>query len=84
MIDDNEGGGHAPAPKKKIGFALMDKKRLAEVSALGGASVPQSSRSFAQDRALARKAGAKGGKASHAGGRRRTLGGALRRTIVDD
>jgi len=69
--------------KKKVGFALLDKKRLAEVSALGGASVPHTSRSFAQDRNLARKAGAKGGKASHGGGRRRVVKTALRRGIVN-
>jgi uncharacterized protein len=68
--------------KSRRGFASMDKKKLVEIAASGGAAVPANKRSFAQDRELARKAGAKGGKASRGGSRRsRSLGQALQSAL---
>lgn len=50
--------------KKLRGFAAMDPERRREVSRLGGSSVPKEKRSFSADHALARSAGALGGKQS--------------------
>ncbi len=66
----------ANAPEEKIpgtsrrGFASMDPERQRELARKGGASVPGDKRSFSQDRALAAKAGRKGGENSH-GSRRK-------------
>jgi hypothetical protein len=49
---------------KKRGFAAMDPERRREIARSGGAAVPSDKRSFAQDRQLAARAGAKGGAAS--------------------
>ena len=51
-------------PKPPRGFAAMDADRVREIASLGGKSVPADKRSFAQDRKLAARAGAKGGKAT--------------------
>ena len=48
----------------KRGFASMTKERRLEISRMGGASVPREKRSFAQNAALAREAGRKGGSVS--------------------
>ena len=53
------------------GFASMDPDYQRELARKGGASVPGDKRSFSQDRALAAKAGKKGGENSHGGGGRR-------------
>ena len=58
-------------PKAKRGFAAMDKARQREIAAMGGASVPDEKRSFSKNRWLASTAGAKGGAASHGGGRKK-------------
>lgn len=63
-------GPENPCPPRPRGFAAMTKERLKEIAAKGGAAVPAHRRSFAQDRALATSAGAKGGAASHGGGRK--------------
>lgn len=49
------------APKSNRGFASMDQNRQREIARKGGQSVPNSKRSFSQDRSLAAKAGRKGG-----------------------
>lgn len=49
------------AIKKKVGFALMSKDRLKEVSRQGGVNVPASKRAFAQNIELAQRAGLIGG-----------------------
>ena len=53
----------------KRGFASMDPARQREIARKGGASVPSEKRSFSQDRALAAKAGRKGGESSHGAAR---------------
>lgn len=50
----------------KRGFASLSPERRAEIARMGGASVPAEKRSFAQNRQLARSAGAKGGAAKKA------------------
>lgn len=47
----------------------MSPEKLRAISSLGGKSIPAHLRSFAQNRDLASTAGAKGGAASHGGGR---------------
>lgn len=51
----------------KRGLASLSPERRAEIARKGGASVPAEKRSFAQNRNLARTAGAKGGAAKKAG-----------------
>ena len=51
----------------KRGFASLSPERRVEIARSGGASVPAEKRSFAQNRQLARSAGAKGGSAKKAG-----------------
>ena len=51
----------ATKPKPPRGFAAMDPARQREIASKGGKSVPADKRSFAQDRELAARAGAKGG-----------------------
>lgn len=58
-------------PKSRRGFASMDPEKQREIARKGGASVPDERRSFSQNRDLAVAAGAKGGAASHGGGRRK-------------
>ena len=53
------------------GFASMDPDYQRELARRGGASVPGDKRSFSQDRALAAKAGKKGGENSHGSGRKK-------------
>ena len=48
----------------------MDPERRRAISSLGGKALPAHLRSFAQNRDLASTAGAKGGAASHGGGRK--------------
>lgn len=61
MVGNAEGGRIAA----KRGFASMTPEKRREIASKGGRSVPADKRSFAQDRALASKAGRKGGKTSH-------------------
>lgn len=48
-------------PKGARGFASMDPAKHRAIASAGGKAVRPQSRSFAQDRALAAKAGRKGG-----------------------
>lgn len=53
--------------RKPRGFAAMklsNPERLKQIASKGGASVDPNNRSFSKDRALAQKAGAKGGSTS--------------------
>jgi general stress protein YciG len=50
-------------PKGKRGFASMDRARQREIAAMGGRAVAPDSRSFSQNRELAKAAGRKGGRA---------------------
>jgi general stress protein YciG len=52
------------ADRPRRGFAAMDAEKQREIAAKGGRSVPPEKRSFAQDPALAAKAGRKGGEVS--------------------
>lgn len=52
------------------GFAAMSVEKRREIARKGGASVPSQKRSFSKDRALAMRAGRKGGEASRGGGRK--------------
>ena len=45
------------------GFAAMDEATQRAISRRGGEGVPREKRSFSRDRALAREAGRKGGRA---------------------
>lgn len=65
----NQTTPHGPSPARR-GFAAMDKERQREIARKGGASVPDSKRSFSRDHDLAAAAGRKGGETSHGGGRR--------------
>ena len=49
--------------KRLTGFALLPAAKRRQIAASGGRAVPAHLRGFAQDRALARAAGAKGGAA---------------------
>jgi general stress protein YciG len=49
---------------KRRGFGSLSPERRKEIAALGGRSVPEEKRSFAQNRDLAREAGRKGGTQS--------------------
>lgn len=60
-------------PKQRRGFAAMTPERRTEIARKGGASVAPENRSFSKDRALSVAAGAKGGKTSRGGGRKRTV-----------
>ena len=44
------------------GFASMDAERQREIASMGGKAVPDSKRSFSQNRSLAAEAGRKGGQ----------------------
>ena len=44
------------------GFASMNQERQREIASMGGKAVPDSKRSFSQNRALAAQAGRKGGQ----------------------
>ncbi|TVR11692.1 MAG: stress-induced protein [Salinarimonadaceae bacterium] len=66
MISENSGGKTAA----KRGFAAMSAEKRREIASKGGRSVPADKRSFAQDRALASKAGRKGGRSSLTNGNR--------------
>jgi general stress protein YciG len=57
--------------KSRRGFASMSPERRREIASLGGKSIPAESRSFSKQRALASKAGQKGGRKSGAGGAHR-------------
>ena len=59
-----------PRAARPRGFAAMTPERRREISTLGGKALPAHLRSFAQNRDLASTAGAKGGAASHGGGRK--------------
>ena len=48
----------------KRGFASMSPEKQREIASRGGKSVPSEKRSFSQNRALAYKAGRKGGEMS--------------------
>jgi uncharacterized protein len=50
-------------PKKKRGFAAMDREKLLAVCSLGGKAVKGERRSFSTNRRLAAEAGRRGGKA---------------------
>jgi len=50
----------------KRGFASLSAERRLQIARKGGASVPADKRAFAQNRHLARSAGAKGGAARKA------------------
>ena len=65
-----EQANETPKPKARRGFAAMSPERQLAIARKGGASVPDSKRSFAKDKALAIAAGRKGGKASNGGGRK--------------
>jgi general stress protein YciG len=52
-------------PKQRRGFALISPERRAEISRMGGLSVPADKRSFSQNRDLASSAGRLGGQASN-------------------
>jgi uncharacterized protein len=52
-----------PLAARLRGFANMDVEKRRAIAKKGGASVPQTKRTFAQDRALAADAGRKGGRA---------------------
>lgn len=47
-------------PKRKGGFASMSPEKLREVSAKGGAAVPDDKRTFSRDRQIAQEAARKG------------------------
>jgi len=49
---------------KRRGFASLSPEKRTEIAKLGGRSVPEEKRSFAQNRDLAREAGRKGGTRS--------------------
>lgn len=51
-------------PKAPRGFAAMDAERQRAIASKGGQSVPDSKRSFSQNRTLAAEAGRKGGQES--------------------
>jgi uncharacterized protein len=60
-----KGNGMASEDRtSKRGFASMDESRQREIAQKGGASVPDSQRSFSKDHALAAAAGRKGGHES--------------------
>jgi len=61
--DNKQGGGDGR------GFAGMEEQKQRDISAKGGASVPDEKRSFSKDHELASEAGRKGGEHSHGGGR---------------
>jgi len=44
------------------GFASMDQERQRQIASMGGKAVPDSKRSFSQNRLLAAQAGRKGGQ----------------------
>src|SRR5688572_24708947 len=44
------------------GFASMDRERQRQIASMGGKAVPDSKRSFSQNRGLAAQAGRKGGQ----------------------
>ena len=44
------------------GFASMDAERQRQIASMGGKAVPDSKRSFSQNRHLAAQAGRKGGQ----------------------
>lgn len=44
------------------GFASMDQERQRQIASMGGKAVPDSKRSFSQNRTLAAQAGRKGGQ----------------------
>ena len=44
------------------GFASMDHEKQRQIASMGGKAVPDSKRSFSQNRALAAQAGRKGGQ----------------------
>jgi uncharacterized protein len=56
--------GKTDKPRKRRGFAAMEKEKRRKIARKGGASVPGEKRSFSQDRDLASNAGRKGGKES--------------------
>ncbi len=56
---------------KPRGFAAISPERRREIASKGGLSVPAEKRSFSQDRDLASRSGATGGKISKGGGRPR-------------
>lgn len=51
-------------PKQQRGFATLSPERRAEISSLGGRSVPAEKRAFSKDHYLASAAGRKGGMKS--------------------
>lgn len=51
-----------PKIKKPRGLAAVSPERRAEISRMGGKSVPSHNRSFAKDRDLASRAGTIGGQ----------------------
>ncbi len=61
-MSDHSTSGEKPGVSKR-GFAAMDPARLREVAAMGGATVPASSRAFS-DREFAVTAGRKAGQES--------------------
>lgn len=57
--------------KQRRGFAAMDPEKRRAIARKGGQSMPSHLRSFAKDKELAARAGAKGGATSRGGGRKR-------------
>jgi general stress protein YciG len=53
-------------PKSKRGFASMTPERQREIASMGGKAVPNASRTYSRDPALAAKSGRKGGQAVRA------------------
>jgi general stress protein YciG len=53
-------------PKSKRGFAAMSPERQREIASMGGKAVPNASRAYSRDPALAAKSGRKGGQAVRA------------------
>jgi general stress protein YciG len=66
MADDEDTKPDAPAPKKKRGFAAMDKALVAQIASKGGkaAHLAGTAHEFNSDKA--REAGRKGGRAMRA------------------
>jgi general stress protein YciG len=57
-----------PTPRKKVGFAAMDPKKVAEIASRGGKAAHRAgtAHEFARGSDEAREAGRKGGHAVHA------------------
>ena len=55
-------GSQSPKGIPSRGFASMSQERQRQIASMGGKAVPDSKRSFSQNRQLAAEAGRKGGQ----------------------